>query len=143
MERRRLDRRALRVADEIRVNPVGRHERAREVARELSFDVWNALRLETLIPTPQYFLKEKEGEEVVEPYRDVDGEEVLPRKFWAQAILGVIARRESILLWAKIFTPRPEDEGKSPTFVDVIASLSAAFGVSMKEVRVSGTLGVH
>ncbi|TCD62407.1 hypothetical protein EIP91_006935 [Steccherinum ochraceum] len=128
IERRWLDRRALLLADEIRMNATGRHEKAREFARELSLDVFDALRLESRLPLPSCL--EKEGEDIQPDRAD---EDILPRRFWAQSILGMIARYEATDVWERVFMARADDP--PVPFVEALSSFSAVFDASMQEVK--------
>lgn len=128
--RRRLDLRALQLADTIRLDSTcNRLEVARVFTKELSFDVWDALRLESQIQQPLCFRRdetEEEDESDVEP-------EAVPRRFWAETILGLIARNEAVKRWGNLLTMN--GDAQSLTFEDSMASLSSVFNVSAQEVR--------
>ena len=133
-ERRRIDRDALKLVDEIRLGVGrGRQEHARTFATTLSFDVWDALKLESQIPIPPCF--REEGQEQHNGDQSWD-EQALPRRFWADALLGVIARYEAVGLWAKMFRlESAASERVQVPFVEALSSLSSVFNVSMHEVR--------
>lgn len=125
LERRRLDREALELLAEIRKERSGRHEKARVFTQTLSFDVWDALRLESQLEIPGWFTDAPTpADTIVKPVRDA-----LPRRYWAQTVLGTIARHEVMGLWARAFT-NPTDV----TFEQALAGLSAFFDVSIREV---------
>ncbi|KAH8099352.1 hypothetical protein BXZ70DRAFT_1009164 [Cristinia sonorae] len=130
-ERRRLDRRALKLADEIRLHPPAeRHEKAREIAK-MSYDVWDVLRMEENLRDPLYF--KSAGDSDAEEHCQDEIVDVLPRKFWAKAILGIIARRESIPIWRRIFDPPPD--ARPVSFVETLSTLSSGFDVSIAEIN--------
>lgn len=139
-QRRVLDRRALELVDAVRLQLNGRHDKANQFVREFSFDVWDALELEAQLPLPAYFRPEPEkGEAGAEPVRM--GEEVLeevphavPRRYWARAIMGVIARHHTLQLWVRLYSQEGGDE--SITFEEALAGLSAFFDQSPKRVSV-------
>lgn len=122
--RRRLDRRALQLADKIRLDTKLRHERAREFTSQLSFDVWDALKIESSVPLPSSFTGEEPGAPVPE--------DALPRRFWATSILGTIARHQAVSIWGKI-AARNRD-GPIVSFEDALSSMSSVFNVSVQEV---------
>ncbi|THH02586.1 hypothetical protein EW026_g306 [Hermanssonia centrifuga] len=125
IERRRLDRRALRLLDEIREERSGRHERVR-CFTQYSFDVWDALKLESELNVPNYFGGLSEGPLPVNVPADA-----LPRRYWAQAVLGVISRHSTLKRLAQVFT---SPEGKNTSFEEALGALSSFFDVSPKEV---------
>lgn len=122
IQRRRLDQTALQLLDEIRKDPRDRLRKASIIA-DLSFDIWDALRLESKIPIPNCFQRERGQDNI--PITDA-----LPRCFWANVILGVIARRHMIGLWYRVFR-----EKEDIPFEETLAALSTMFDVSIKEVR--------
>ena len=121
IQRRRLDQTALRLLDEIRKEPRDRLQKGSFIA-DLSFDVWDALRLESKIPIPNCFQRAGQGDDGVP-------KDALPRRFWSNVLLGVIARRQTIGLWHRAFRRNEEI-----TFEVALASLSSMFDVSIKEV---------
>ncbi|KAI0756813.1 hypothetical protein C8Q80DRAFT_1264827 [Daedaleopsis nitida] len=120
MARRELDHRALTLVDEIRRDIVDRSARARVLARELSFDVWDALRAETVLPLPKYFRSMHDSAKEVEA-----APEALPRRYWAKTALGVIARYWAVRMWQ-----RTKAGDQAVTFEEVLAGFSAFFGWS-------------
>ena len=135
LERRRLDHDALSLVDEIRLNIAGRSSRARVLAREYSFDVWDALEAETVLPVPQYCRC---------PYRRLDQDsereaapQALPRRYWAGAVQGVIARYWAVEMWKRAVA-----EDDAVTFEEVLMGFSAFFGWSPFSVSL-GLCGFH
>ncbi len=129
IERRRLDRRALRLLDEIREERSGRHERVR-CFTQYPFDVWDALKLESELNVPNHFGGLSEGPLPVNVPADA-----LPRRYWAQAVLGVISRHSTLKRLAQVFT---SPEGKNTSFEEALGALSSFFDVSPKEVSPNG-----
>lgn len=123
IQRRRLDQMALHLLDEIRRDPRERPRKASVIA-DLSFDVWDALRLESKIPIPNCF-------QYSGGRQDDIPKDAPPRRFWANVFLGVIARRQTVRIWHGAFR-RNEDL----SFEVALASLSTMFDVSIKEVSV-------
>ena len=119
MKRRELDHRALTLVDGIRLEIVGRNARARVLAQELSFDVWDALRAETVLPLPKYFRSPRDkGMEDPAPH-------AFPRRYWARAVQGVIARYWAVRMWQRAVTGDP-----GVTFEEVLLGFSTFFGWS-------------
>ncbi|KAI0706100.1 hypothetical protein BC835DRAFT_1409733 [Cytidiella melzeri] len=122
IERRRIDQRGLALLDKIREERVGRHERARTFTQEYSYDIWDALKLESEVPMPHWFQDGTETEKCA-------AREALPRRFWAKTVMGVITRYHTVKMWASALDPR------SPvTFEEALAGLSAFFDASTVEV---------
>ncbi|EKM61317.1 uncharacterized protein PHACADRAFT_82095, partial [Phanerochaete carnosa HHB-10118-sp] len=121
--RRRLDREALSLLDRIRGERVGRHDVARRIAKEYGFDVWDFFREESCLPLPTWCYDQPPQDVVQSPPN------ALPRRYWAQVMLGVIARNSAIGLWSKVALPNQQDV----TFEEALAGLSAFFDVSAKE----------
>lgn len=128
--RRRLDQRALRLLDEVRTERGGRHEKARVFTQAYANDVWDALRLESELPIPSWF---REGGLAAGGSAEgtVVAAEALPRRYWAQVMMGVISRFEVMGLWARVFA-NPADP--MVTFEQALAGLSGFFDVSIREV---------
>ncbi|KAI0778376.1 hypothetical protein BD413DRAFT_704866, partial [Trametes elegans] len=123
-ERYKMDQTALRLLALIRTGRDDRLAIASQVAREMSFDVWDALQPERRLPIPRVFRDDEsanddEGE--VEPH-------ALPRRFWAEALMGVIARSHAARTWMRT---RLRDAGS--TFDDVLLGFSAFVGVSPQD----------
>lgn len=126
-ERSRLDARALDILQSMMAEPRGRLLLARDVAHGLSFDVWHALELLTRGPIPRCFLDESAQHE-----QDVNKPippHAITRKFWAKAMLGVIARRNAIRTWGRLHQP-----GHDVTFEEALSGLSAFFCVSPYQI---------
>ncbi|TBU49940.1 Transglutaminase-like superfamily-domain-containing protein [Dichomitus squalens] len=121
IERVRLDRAALQLVDYIRTHPDDRDAASHRLALEFSWDVWDALELETKVPIPYVFREpgdaESESQEAV-PH-------ALPRRFWAKAALGAIGRNHAVNAWARILK-KDED----CTFEDALTGLSAFVDIS-------------
>ncbi|KAH9836946.1 uncharacterized protein C8Q71DRAFT_756197 [Rhodofomes roseus] len=134
--RRKLDRRALEAVDEIRLQLSGRHARAAAFVKEFSFDVWNALEREAQLPVPAYLLSGNDGgylDEDVDMDAHVDDiPHVLPRRYWAKAMMGVVARHHTLQKWASLYSA--EEEEHSVTFEDALAGLSAFYDQSPKHI---------
>ncbi|CCM03128.1 uncharacterized protein FIBRA_05249 [Fibroporia radiculosa] len=129
--RRALDRAALVAVDEIRLHLCGRHLVARKIAQEYSFDVWDALEIEAQLPLPVYFrVGADEGREEGEEAPEVP--HALPRRYWARAMLGVIARRYALGQWVRLYSSADE----TVSFEEALAGLSAFFDESPKKVSV-------
>lgn len=126
IQRRRLDQTALRLLDEIRKDPRDRLGKATTIT-DLSYDIWDALRLESNIPIPHYFRVRQSPEGQCTDNVPANS---LPRRFWANAVLGVIARREAVVVWHRVFCQNEE-----VPFEEALASISAMFDVSIKEVQ--------
>ncbi len=119
MKRRELDHRALTLVDAIRLEIPGRSARARVLAQELSFDVWDVLRAETVLPLPEYFRS---------PRDEITGEaapQAFPRRYWARAVQGVIARYWAVRMWQRAVAGDP-----GVTFEEVLLGFSTFCGWS-------------
>lgn len=127
-QRRRIDREALSLLDSIRKERVGRHQHARTLVREYSFDVWDALRQESLLPTPNWYQGTGASEDT--DVRVSVPDYALPRRYWARTVLGVIARHYVLGQWTKLVTPRRDEVD----FIQAMSGLSAFFEVSPTEV---------
>ncbi|KAH7927275.1 YccV-like-domain-containing protein [Leucogyrophana mollusca] len=121
MRRRSLDQKALEILNQIVQNRVGRHERAQELTNTLSYDVWNVLEEEAQRALPLGVFLETENRT---PTSDA-----LPRRYWANVMLGAIARSVAIKTWGKLLSPR-----EKPSLEVTFASLSAFFGVLPMEI---------
>ncbi|KAF7793363.1 hypothetical protein EIP86_004475 [Pleurotus ostreatoroseus] len=128
--RRRLDQQALALLDEIRTDRAGRHERARVFTQSWSYDVWDALRRESELEVPAG-LRSAGSLDVAEGAGTKTVADALPRRYWANVMLGVIARHDIMNMWSRIFS-RPR--GHEATFEEALAGLSTFFDVSVKEV---------
>ncbi|KAI1789814.1 Transglutaminase-like superfamily-domain-containing protein [Ganoderma leucocontextum] len=121
IERYKLDRAALELVDCIRMHPEERDVASHRLVLEFSWDVWDALELETQVPIPHAF-RDPAGESA--PYQE-PAPHALPRRFWATASLGAMARYHAVKNWARILK---RDEGC--TFEDVLTGLSAFMDIS-------------
>ncbi|PIL31755.1 hypothetical protein GSI_06459 [Ganoderma sinense ZZ0214-1] len=119
IERYKLDRAALDLVDFIRTRPEERDVASHRLVLEFSWDVWDALELETQVPIPHAF-RDPAGE-----IESAPTPHALPRRFWATASLGAIARHHAVKRWACILQ---KDEGCM--FEDVLTGLSAFMDVS-------------
>ena len=119
MKRRELDHRALALVDLIRLEIPGRSARARVLVQELSFDVWDALRAETVLPLPKYF-RSPQDKSTVEA-----APHAFPRRYWARAVQGVVARYWAVRMWQ-----RAAAGDFAVTFEEVLMGFSAFFGWS-------------
>ncbi|KAI0719979.1 hypothetical protein C8T65DRAFT_634493 [Cerioporus squamosus] len=119
MKRRELDHRALTLVDAIRLEIPGRSARARVLAQELSFDVWDALRAETVLPLPKYFRSPHDKSSVEA------APQAFPRRYWARTVQGVIARYWAVRMWQKAVAGDP-----GVTFEEVLLGFSTFFGWS-------------
>ncbi|KAJ6621183.1 hypothetical protein B0H10DRAFT_2019132 [Mycena sp. CBHHK59/15] len=121
IERRKKDKLALRLLDEIVSDRALRYQHAGLLV-SMSFDVWDALEIETLQPVPPIF-----GgcpEVAVAPH-------ALTRRFWAESVLGTISRRFAIIQWGCLVN---RDTENSLSFVDAFSSLSCFFGKAPQEM---------
>ncbi|OAX43011.1 YccV-like-domain-containing protein [Rhizopogon vinicolor AM-OR11-026] len=99
LERRRIDQKALDILSRIVMERGdGRLERAREINTMFSFDAWNALEIAASYPLPEIF-----SEPGVQERRPVPSHAV-PTRFWAQMLLGAIARSHAISTWGKLIS---------------------------------------
>ncbi|KAI0328144.1 hypothetical protein GY45DRAFT_1326678 [Cubamyces sp. BRFM 1775] len=118
--RRELDRRALRLLDEIRTNIAGRNAKACVLAKVYSFDVWDVLGLEAQVPLPAYFCRRK-------PTRPA-APHALPRRYWACVAQGVIARHWAVRMWQRV-----AGGDLHTTMEEMLCGFSAFFGRSPTE----------
>ena len=132
--RRTLDCRALEAIDEIRLQLHGRHAKAAAFATEFSFDAWTALEREAELPLPGYLCGEGGllDEDIDMDYAEVP--HALPRRYWAKAMMGVLARRYTLQKWIRLYS---DEEDQSVTFEDALAGLSAFHDYSPKYVSAS------
>ena len=115
--------------DSIRRERIGRHQHARALARDYSFDIWDALREESLLPVPGWYQDASSTANVDVP------EYALPRRYWARVILGVIARQFVLGEWGELVTTHRDGSD----FIRAISGLSAFFEVSPTEVSLFGS----
>lgn len=121
--RRIRDKEALRLLDDIRTQVTGRGPKARKLVNEFSFDVWDALRVERLLPVPKFFRQTWEGLGPAAP-------NAFPRRYWAGVAQGIIARAWAVRTWKQVASGHP-----SVSFEDMIAAFSAFHEWSPTEVR--------
>ncbi|KAJ7110041.1 YccV-like-domain-containing protein [Mycena epipterygia] len=121
-ERRRRDKLALQLLDEMVSLREGRYRRAATLA-SMSFDVWDVLEIECSLPVPAMF--GGNTTETPAPY-------ALTRQFWAENILGSISRRFAIMQWGRLANRETEN---SVSFVDAFSSLSCFFGRPPQEMN--------
>lgn len=124
IERRKTDREALRLLDLIRTDPENNQGLASRIVQEMSFDVWDVLELEMQLAIPKVFRNSDidDMEEDAAPH-------ALPRRFWAKALRGAIARYYAVKKWIDVRV-HPEDQ----SFDDVLLGFSAFMDFSPKEV---------
>ncbi|GJE85809.1 YccV-like-domain-containing protein [Phanerochaete sordida] len=125
VQRRTLDYHALRALDTIRNERVGRHTAASTIVKDYGFDVWDAFREESSLPVPAWCHDQPPEDTAVQPPRDA-----LPRRYWAQVMLGVISRHSVIGMWSRV----AQVGDQSVSFEEALAGLSAFFDVSTQEV---------
>ncbi|KIJ66265.1 hypothetical protein HYDPIDRAFT_86448 [Hydnomerulius pinastri MD-312] len=132
LARIRLDRQAVKILGGIVMERDGRLERAREVTSAFSYDVWNALAAEAQCNVPSVFRDNTSG-------GDNSSEEqtshvlphALPRRFWAQSLLGAISRGHAVRVWSRL----KEDESSNAHILeDAIACLSSYFACPPMEI---------
>ncbi len=121
IERYKLDRAALELVDYIRTRVEDRDVASQRLVLEFSWDAWDALELESQVPIPHAF---RDAAEDSAPNLELVPH-ALPRRFWATASLGAIARHNAVKSWARILK---KDE--ACTFEDVLTGLSAFMDVS-------------
>lgn len=131
--RRGLDHKALALVDEIRRNPYGRHDNASLFAREYSFDAFDALELEAELPIPACFRSDAPGDTSTKDASEEEIPYVMSRRYWAKALIGIIARCHTIKTWARLFST-PDNENESVTFEEALAGLSAFFDESPRQI---------
>ncbi|KIK97548.1 hypothetical protein PAXRUDRAFT_824803 [Paxillus rubicundulus Ve08.2h10] len=123
MERVRLDRQAIKILDSIVMERDGRLERAREVTSTFSYDVWNALVTVARCNVPEAFRDIDEPAENEERTSDVPSH-AIPRRFWAQSLLGAISRSHAVRAWTRL---KLDGENNGDGLETAIACLSAYF----------------
>ncbi|KAF8846057.1 YccV-like-domain-containing protein [Paxillus ammoniavirescens] len=133
MERIRLDRQVIKILDGIVMERDGRLERAREVTSTFSYDVWNALVTVARCNVPEDFRDDDEGESE-ERTSDVPPH-AIPRRFWAQSLLGAISRSHAVRVWTRL---KLDGENNGDGLETAIACLSAYF--SHPPVEISSQL---
>ena len=129
IERYKLDRTALMLLDHIRTHPEDRRAPADRLAQELSFDVWDAIELESQIPIPLAF-RAAVNEVATASDDQVPITCALPRRFWAKAALGALARLRAVHAWGRI-----ENVEDQCSFEDVVLGFSAFTDVSPFQAR--------
>jgi F-box protein 21 len=125
-DRRRLDRLAVKLLDEVIEEKSGRTSRTRELC-SLSHDVWNALDFEARCAVPEIFRTHDRDDEKA----GVPASYPLTRRYWAKKIQGVIVRHRAIGLWANLRLQGPDSV---LSFEEVLAGLSAFFDYASVEV---------
>ncbi|KAJ7170052.1 YccV-like-domain-containing protein [Mycena filopes] len=113
--RRRQDRLALDLLDGMVSARQGRSQSAAALSA-MSFDIWDALELECMLPVPI----PGQGAASAAPY-------ALTRRFWAEQVMGTIAKRFAISQWGLLLDREPRS-GNPPSFVDAYLLLSCFFG---------------
>ncbi|KAG1754890.1 YccV-like-domain-containing protein [Suillus paluster] len=99
LERRRIDLETLNMLSKIVAERGdGRLERAREVNTMFSFDAWNALEIAASHPLPETF------REPGAPERRPVPSHAVPIRFWAQMLLGAIARSHAVRTWGTLIS---------------------------------------
>ena len=121
IERYKLDRTALKLLDYIRTHPEDRTTPADRLAKELSFDVCDAIELESQVAIPHVFRDAASG--VGED--QVAATHALPRRFWAKAALGALLRSRAAQVWG-----RAENAPNQYSFEDILVGFSAFTDVS-------------
>ncbi|CDO72667.1 hypothetical protein BN946_scf184985.g86 [Trametes cinnabarina] len=115
--RREIDRRALRLVDEIRTDIVGRNAKACIIVKEFSFDIWDVLQLEIDLDIPVSF----GGHGLSDPVPHA-----LSRIYWARMVQGVIARYSAVHMWRRIKNVYHQPVG----FEEMMSGFSAFYGWS-------------
>ncbi|KAI9065934.1 hypothetical protein FKP32DRAFT_1590259 [Trametes sanguinea] len=126
VERYKTDRTALQLLDYIRTIHGNYREGlaiASQIVQDMSFDVWDALKLETQLTIPKVF-----RDPTAEDMEEEAAPHALPRSFWARSLLGAIGRTYAMQKWQRLNLP---DHGE--TFDDVLAGFSAFQDCSPKE----------
>ncbi|KAI0375195.1 hypothetical protein BV20DRAFT_960286 [Pilatotrama ljubarskyi] len=121
--RRELDHRALRLLDEIRTEIPGRNAKACVLVKEYSFDVWDALRLETQLSLPSYFRRGNSKD------KRTAHAHAMPRTYWARVAQGVIARYWAVKMWQRVASG-----DWSVSFEEMLSGFSAFFDWSPMEI---------
>ncbi|KAJ7631118.1 YccV-like-domain-containing protein, partial [Roridomyces roridus] len=122
-ERRRKDKIALGLLDRIVDTRQGRYRHAATLTA-MSFDVWDAMEIESSLPVPSLF--------DVNPQVGTRPCISPTRRFWASSILDTIAKRSAIMQWGNLVS---EDGENVPSFVQAHSSLSCFFGKPLVEVE--------
>jgi F-box protein 21 len=122
-QRRRLDRSALLLMDEIVHERIGRGERAKLLVCTYGFDVWDTLELEAQRPVPAPFREEGNC--------GVGTPQTINRRHWVRKIPGLITKRHAIMLWDRLRNPEGE---VSISFEEAISALSGFFGHPVEKV---------
>ncbi|KAH7886095.1 YccV-like-domain-containing protein [Phlebopus sp. FC_14] len=135
-ERARLDRQAIRLLDLIVTQRDGRLQRAREITSSFSYDVWNALDAEAQCNIPEAF-REDEDTNAGQTSNPYVSSHAIPRRFWAQSLLGAIARSHAVRIWSEIKRGHRSD---SDSLEIAVACLSSYF--SRPPMEVSSQLDV-
>ncbi|KAJ6503359.1 Hemimethylated DNA-binding protein YccV like-domain-containing protein [Mycena vitilis] len=123
VERRRQDKVALGLLNEMVFRRQGRHRHAATLA-SMSFDIWDALEIQCSLPVPHLF-----GGSIAPA-----APHALTRRFWAEAVLNTISRRFAILQWGRLANTEA-DSDNSVSFVDGFSSLSCFFGKPPQEIH--------
>jgi F-box protein 21 len=123
-DRRRLDRQAVNLLDEIIEQRSGRISKARQLC-VLSLDVWNILDYEARCAVSEIF--QEDGAERTAPARNS-----LTRRYWAKKVQGVISRQRAIGLWDHL---DPRIAEMTLSFEEALAGLSTFFDHTSSEVR--------
>lgn len=99
LERRQIDLKTLDILFKIVTERgSGRLERAREVNTMFSFDAWNVLEIAANYPLPETFCESgAPGKRPVPPH-------AVPIRFWAQMLLGAIARSDAVRTWGRLIS---------------------------------------
>ncbi|KAL4070645.1 YccV-like-domain-containing protein [Scleroderma citrinum] len=121
LSRLRIDKQAIIAIDLLVAERAGRPELARRASAILSFDGWNALEAETRCNPPEPLELDESTNR--EPCSDILCH-ALPRRYWAQCLLGAISRSHAIKAWGAIKS-NPEDQPESLELA--IACLSSFF----------------
>ncbi|KAG2155562.1 YccV-like-domain-containing protein [Suillus clintonianus] len=102
LERRRIDLETLDILSKIVAERGdGRLEKAREVNTMFSFDAWNVLETAASYPLPETFL---DPGAAPSPERRPVPPHAVPTRFWAQMLLGAIARSHAVRTWGKLIS---------------------------------------
>jgi len=129
--RLRIDRQAIGALDLIVSERSGRAELARQVALTMSYDVWNALEAEARRALPEPLELDEQDDEDMEPFSGIQ-DHALPRRYWAQSLLGTISRSHAMKVWGDI----KSGQGNQPESLELaIACLSSFFAYPPAEVR--------
>ena len=125
--RLRIDRQAIGALDLIVSERRGRAELARQVASTMSYDVWNALEVEARRDFPEPVQLNEQDDRDTEPFSP----HTVPRRYWAQSLLGAITRSHAMKVWGEI----KSGPGNQPEALELgIACLSSFFGYRPAEV---------